>query len=218
MLLSASDPFYKSGTFWAAGAVVAALLVGAGTMWAALRAANPKRRIEFWMKDTPLLRDHRTLSGHLEVLRNGSTLADPRLVRVLVRNSSRRDVASAAFDQGTPLRMNLGVPILDVLSTEVKPATAQAPPSAVDGSELRIGPGRIGRGSQVTYLLLVDGRPTFSCQHSLIDVTVTEAEDIYLTGTMVRTRSRGNVFALGAAAVAAILTSYLAPLIEDWLK
>ncbi|MFG2831141.1 hypothetical protein ACGFWI_27310 [Streptomyces sp. NPDC048434] len=174
MLAIASDAFYTSGTFWAAASAVAAICMGGGAMWATLRASNPKRRIDFWMRDTPLLRDHQSLNGTLEVRRNGSVLVDPRLVRVQLRNPSRRDVSSTAFDQGEPLRMNLGVPILDILGVEAQPSTAQAPPATASGAELRVGPGRFGRGSRITYLVLIDGTPSYSCQHSLIDVDVVE--------------------------------------------
>jgi hypothetical protein len=174
----ASAPFYVSATFWAAAAVFAAIFIGIGAMWATLRASNPKRRIDYWFQDTPLLQGHQSLDGSLEIRRNGTVLGDPRLVRVQLRNTSRRDVGSTSFDQDEPFRVDLGTPILDILGVETQPTTAQPPPGTPSGTELRIGPGRIGRGSQVTYLLLIDGPPSYGCRHSLIDVTVVEANDL----------------------------------------
>jgi hypothetical protein len=178
MSVIASAPFYASATFWAAAAVFAAIFMGIGAMWATMRASNPKRRIAYWFQDTPLLQGHQSLDGSLEMRRNGTVLGDPRLVRIQLRNTSRRDVASASFDQGEPFRVDLDTPILDVLGVETQPATAQPPPATPDGAELRIGPGRIGRGSQVTYLLLIDGPPSYACRHALIDVKVVEADDL----------------------------------------
>ncbi|MBV7700455.1 hypothetical protein [Streptomyces sp. TRM70350] len=97
---------------------------------------------------------------------------------IYVRNPSRRDITSSAFDQGLPLRVDLGTPILDLLDAESTPTTAQAPPATITGAELHIGPGRIGRQSQLTYSVLVDGEVFFRFRHSLIDVEVTEADAI----------------------------------------
>ncbi|MTE19734.1 hypothetical protein F0L17_11480 [Streptomyces sp. TRM43335] len=161
-------------SLWAAAAVFATLGVGIGAMWATLRASNPKRRITYWMGDTPLLQSHHRLEGGLQVSRNGRTLADPRLVRIRMTNTSRRDVPSSAFDQSKPIRIGVGRPILESLGTESEPADAAPPQESVVGTELHIGPGRIGRNQSVTYLVLIDGEPTYSCHHSLIDVTVEE--------------------------------------------
>ncbi|SFK60097.1 hypothetical protein [Streptomyces pini] len=169
--LHASD---ATEALWAAAAVFATIGVGIGAMWATLRASNPKRCITYWTGDTPLLRSHQRLEGGLQVSRNGRTLADPRLVHIRITNTSRRDVPSAAFDRGEPIKVDIGKPILEVLGTETDPADAAPPQKSVAGTELRIGPGRIGRNQSVTYLLLIDGDPVYTWSHSLIDVTVEE--------------------------------------------
>ncbi|MFS8198823.1 hypothetical protein ACLVWQ_09045 [Streptomyces sp. CWNU-52B] len=175
-MLVASDAFYTSGTFWAAAAVIVAIAVGVGAVWATLRAANPKRSVHISMVETRLLRGRARLGPTLEITRGGTVLRDPRLVSIYLRNPSRRDIASSSFDQGLPLKVGLGTSILDLLGTEALPATAQAPAATISGSELHISPGRIGRQSQITYSVLIDGDASFSCQHSLIDVDVVEAE------------------------------------------
>lgn len=172
MLVTVAGPFYASGTFWAAAAVFVALGVGIGAIWATLRANHPMRRLHYWMGDTRLLQPHESLNGSLEIRRNGTVLRDPRLVRVHLTNPSSRDIGSGAFDQSAPIRADIGVPILELLDVESQPTTSAAPEATVAGTELRVGPGRIGHGESVTYLLLADGEPTYSCQHSLIDVTV----------------------------------------------
>ncbi|MEV4790134.1 hypothetical protein AB0K53_32665 [Streptomyces tuirus] len=208
MVVMSAEPFYVSATFWAAAAVFATLGAGAGAIWATLRASNPKRRLSYWVGDTSLL--HSTVAGSLRVSRNGVTLADPRLVRVQIVNSSRRDIASAAFDGSNSIKMGLGQPVLEILGTESDPADAALPEVTVDGSELHIGPGRIGRGQSITWLVLIEGEPTFSCRHSLIDVEVDKEEFPLFRAPAATWRERLDwltlpVLGLGVAAVVGLL-------------
>ncbi|WP_344606919.1 hypothetical protein [Streptomyces glaucus] len=170
LLPVASGAFYTEDTFWTAAGVAVALVVGCGGVWAAFRAAHPRRRLTYTVSHRPLV--HRHIGGNLEVRRNGTLLTDPHLVEVVLTNPGRRDIASTAFDGGEPLRVDLAVPYLEVLRTESSPSSAQLPPARVHGSVLSVGPGRIGCGTTISYLLLVDTAPTYTCRHSLLDVEV----------------------------------------------
>ncbi|WP_344429405.1 hypothetical protein [Streptomyces lavendulocolor] len=173
-MLLAADPFYESGTFWAATSAIVAVCVGVGAMWATLRANNPKRQLTYAWSDTALLQSHQGLNGELEIRLNRAPLTDPRVVRVSLANTSRRDIGSSHFDRSEPIRFSFGTPILKLLDTEVQPATSAPPPVTARGAELLIGPGRLGRGDTVTYHVLIDGAPTYRCQQQLLDVTVLE--------------------------------------------
>ncbi|MEU2722733.1 hypothetical protein [Streptomyces smyrnaeus] len=177
MLSTASNSFYTSGTFWAALAVFVTALVGAASVWATLRVSNPRRRLTYSIEDTRLLRPH-SLGHDLTVHLDGSVLPDPRILRVELRNLGRRDIASAAFDQGLPLKVAVNVPIMESLGVEAQHTVAQPLPAVVRESEIQIGPGRIGQRSRLTYLFLVDGEPSCTWQHSLIDVKVAEAAEL----------------------------------------
>lgn len=166
----ASGPFYAAETFWTAAGVAVAVVVGCGAIWAALRAAHPRRRLNYSVSHTPLV--HRRVDGCLEIRRNGTLLADPHLVTVVLTNPGRRDIASSAFDRGEPFRVDLAVPYAEILGTESQPSAAQAPTARITGAELSIGPGRIGCGTTITYHLLVDTAPSYHCRHSLLDVRV----------------------------------------------
>lgn len=166
----ASGAFYTAETFWTAAGVAGTVLVGVLAMWSAFRSAHPKRRLNYTLSHRPLVR--RRVDGSLEIRHNGTLLSDPHLVEVVLTNAGRRDIASGAFDRGEPFQVDLGVPYLDVLSTESSPATARVPPVSVRGSRLTIGPGLIGRGTTITCLLLVDTAPVYDCRHSLVDVKV----------------------------------------------
>lgn len=196
MIVTTAAPFYESGTFWAAAAVFAAL----GGIWATLRANNPKRRLAYWMGSTRLV--HSDHFDSLEIRRHGTLLREPRVVRVQLVNTARRDISSVAFDRNLPIVMDLGLPILELLGTESHPPTSAAPEAAVQGTTLRIGPGRLGRKESVTYIVLVDGRPEYSCQHSLVDVDVKETDNPFLPPAPGRISPGGAI----AATVAAMLT------------
>ncbi|MFF3445871.1 hypothetical protein ACFYXJ_01890 [Streptomyces sp. NPDC002667] len=168
----ASGAFYTASAFWAATGVGVAALTGGGAIWAALRTSHPRWRLTYSTDHDPLVDP--LLGGRLEIRRDGILLTDPHLVRITLVNPGRRDIASSAFDQGRPLHVDLGVPYLEMVGTVSEPSSAQPPPASVDGSRLSIGPGRIGCGTTITYLLLVDTVPTYSCTHSLLDVRVSE--------------------------------------------
>ncbi|MFD9316165.1 hypothetical protein ACFWDQ_00335 [Streptomyces sp. NPDC060053] len=166
----ASGPFYATETFWTAAGVAVAVVVGCGAIWAAFRAAHPRRRLNWTVGHAPLVR--RPIDGSLEISRNGTQLINPHLVTVVLTNPGRRDIPSSAFDRGEPFRVRLAVPYAELLDTESRPSDAQAPPARLRGAELSIGPGRIGSGTTVTYHVLVDTVPTHDCSHSLLDVRV----------------------------------------------
>jgi hypothetical protein len=166
----ASGAFYTVDTFWTAAGVVVTVLVGFLAMWTAFRSTHPKRRLNYTVSHSPLVQQR--VDGSLEIRWNGTVLTDPHLVRVVLTNPGRRDIASEAFDRGDPFQVDLGVPCLEVLSTESSPGAARAPDTEVCGSRLSIGPGLIGCGTTITYLLLVDTPPVYECRHSLVDVKV----------------------------------------------
>ncbi|GAA5029550.1 hypothetical protein [Streptomyces siamensis] len=166
----ASGAFYTAETFWTAAGVAVAVLMGGGAIWAALRASHPRRRLTYTTGHDPLV--NQLVGGRLEIRRNGTLLTDPHLVRLVLTNPGRRDIPSSAFDRGQPFRVDLAVPYLEMVATESEPSAAQPPPVSVLGSELSIGPGRIGSGTTITYLLLVDTVPSYHCRHSLLDVRV----------------------------------------------
>jgi hypothetical protein len=174
MSVIASQEFYRSPIFWAAAAVVAAVVIGVGTMWATLRAANPKRSIQYAMEETRLFQPHEHLDGAMELRRNGVLLTDPRIVRVRIRNNGRRDVSANDFDGAQPIQACFGVPVLELLSSGSQPSTSHTPAAIVSGNELRIGPGRFGKATETSYVVLIDGPPAFEMRHSLLNVPMRE--------------------------------------------
>ncbi|MEV6107517.1 hypothetical protein AB0M28_22845 [Streptomyces sp. NPDC051940] len=172
MQVVAASAFWASGTFWTAVAVLTSAMIGVGAMWATLRAAHPKRRIAYDIEATAIESPHHALGGILELRRDGVTLSNPHIVRVDIKNTGRRDIASSSFDNSSPIRIGVGAPVLDVLNTGSTPVETQAPAYEVVGHELHIKPGRIGKGALATYTLLVNGAPRTSFASPLIDVQI----------------------------------------------
>jgi hypothetical protein len=167
-------PFYTSEIFWMAAAVVVALVVGVGTVWIGWRGSNPKRGLRFGAEAIPLLEPMEGARTAIEVRYSGRAVDDAHLVKLTLINTGRRDIPSTAFDQDAPLRLNTTVPLLEVLDIKTQPATAAPPDVTIDGTELRIGPSRIGRRQRIHIVALAEGTPRCSLVHALVDVAVEE--------------------------------------------
>ncbi|MFJ8630248.1 hypothetical protein [Streptomyces sp. NPDC093568] len=166
----ASGAFYTMETFWAAAGVAGTVLVGLLAMWTAFRSSHPKRRLNYTVRHWPLVQQ--CADGSLETTRHGTLLTDPHTVEVVLNNPGRWDIPSEAFDRGDPFLLDLDVPYLVVMEIHAEPSSAVAPDAEVRGSRLCIGPGLIGRGTTITYVLLVDTAPVYAFRHSLVDVKV----------------------------------------------
>ncbi|MFE7114121.1 hypothetical protein ACFU99_01685 [Streptomyces sp. NPDC057654] len=175
---AATGPLWSSETFWAAAGVAVGAGIGAAGVYATRRAAFPKRRLMYSFSSSSLVQRHqRNISANVLHIRLGEReLHNPRLVNLRLENTGRRDISSAQFDQDEPLRIVLGLPVVELVSM------AAEPPAAVglifdglDDHGMSICPGRLGAGEAITYTLLVDGDPSF-CRlaHALIDVNVKE--------------------------------------------
>jgi hypothetical protein len=132
---------YEAGTFWVAIAGVAISLgVGLFTAWISLKSA-PKRRLFYRMSDPVALLIPESAKQGLEVRQGGQPLGDPRLAEITLQSSGRQSIDSSMFDQGRPLVLHLGVPIIEVLKAESTPPEQAIPDYQQSGSTLEVGPG-----------------------------------------------------------------------------
>ena len=171
----ASGHFYDSTAFGTAAAITLGLITIAVTIWVTLRAANQKRRLYYTLlADTPLIRGRQDLSKELKVIYGRRELNSPHVVSVQLVSRSRRDIAREAFDEGKPLCLDLGTPIVECVKVTTSPSDRPDPACAVDGSKLLIGPSHFGTRQTTVFSLLVDGKsPRITPpQQSLIDVRI----------------------------------------------
>jgi hypothetical protein len=153
---------------WTIGTLVA--IVGA---YFAYRQIQPRPALTIYRTETPLITRHE-LAGVTEQLTiehaGLGKLHTPTLVRVIIENSGRADVASPHFDGAVPLRLDLGTPILERLEAVSNRPAQTLPPVTVDSTGLLIGPGLISRGQSLEYPCLVDGEVVLRVTHALANV------------------------------------------------
>lgn len=95
-----ADPWYNSGTFWAAAGALAVLGTGAVATFVAFWLANPIRRLDCAMSAAPLLKGSaQEMPGSLHITWDGVELKDPHILEVTLTSRGRRDIASEDFDQ-----------------------------------------------------------------------------------------------------------------------
>lgn len=172
-MIAAGGQFYTNGTFWAGAGVVAGIVGTVAVILVTLRVGSSKRRLLYSMPVvTPLLNDRPGMPRDVEVRRAGQLLTYPQVVNIELVSRGRRDISRDDFDGGEPLRLDVGVPIVECLQTKISPSDRSEPLCKVDGSKLFVGPSLIGRRQTMVYSLLVDGQsPKLSRpQQSLIDV------------------------------------------------
>jgi hypothetical protein len=114
-------------------------------------------------------------SKDLAMVYDGTVLDDPRFAQLRLVNRSGKDIPSDTFDQGMPLRFDLGVTILKVLQTTLVPNEPPLPRVRIDDQAVEIGPSLIRKKSQINLVLIADGPITsLTCHNPLVDVKVTE--------------------------------------------
>ena len=151
-----ADPWYSSGTFWAAAGAVAVLVTGTIATFVAFILANPVRRLECAMSAAPLLQGSaQEMPGRLQISWEGTELNDPHILEVNLTSRGRRDIASEDFDQ--PLEFRVGAQILAVLRTASGPNATTFRAVAFEDDLLKVGPGLIRRHQSIKITLLAVG-------------------------------------------------------------
>jgi hypothetical protein len=151
------------------------LLLAAVAAWAAIRAIPPKRRLSIGMTSTRLFtRDNASGAADRLTISHATfgVLADPTVVRLSIRNTGRAAISSALYDGNAPMKLQLGVKILELLEASNALTTQVGPAADIADETLSVGPGLIGQRELLTYELLVDGDPQLNIEESLIDVDV----------------------------------------------
>jgi hypothetical protein len=199
-----------SGTFWAAAGAVIGLLVGTVAIRATYRVAFPRRRILYGM---PVVAPMRS-----DAIHQGTALSEPHFLNIRLVSRSRLDTPSSAYDKGNPIRLDVAIPIVEVLKVTSFPESIPAPEFTIDGSALKVGPSRIGKRQEILFSVLADGdAPKLTCESSLIDVQVRRltSEDLrpvttakpFIYATLAAGSAIGALWAFAAASTARVAAS-----------
>ncbi|MFE4527152.1 hypothetical protein ACFRMO_08130 [Streptomyces anulatus] len=182
--------WWDSGSWWQLAITIAAsLMVGAAGALATLRAANPKRKITWWVQsNTPIVNERypraRTASaGGMAVTLDGHTLAQPRVVELIIANTGRRDITAAMFHDGDPISFGFDVDVCTILDATTKPAGSTQPvlhtgafsatdPIGFADKHVEVAPSLLRRGQVVTVTVLLNGEeePVQCTDFPLVDV------------------------------------------------
>jgi hypothetical protein len=178
-MLLAGGSIYTSGILsTVTGAVLTATSIVVGT-WAVFRAANPKLRLMYSIPVvTPMLNAVADMPTDIEVRRGDQVFKSPRIVYFKLAARGRRDISRTAFDDGQPIRFDIGTPIVQCLNVATKPDDRPNPAHFIDESALLVGPCMIARNQQTTFTLLVDGsEPQLTKpEQRLLDVRLEERD------------------------------------------
>jgi len=167
---SVAAPWYTSGTFWAIISVAVTALFGAiGALVAYY--ATPRYQLFY---DLPfcasLLAAPENARKDIKVSHSGIELHNPYVLKVRLVSRSRADIPSRAFDQGRPIVLDVGIPIVAQLSGDDEGGGLNI---RCEGSKLVVGPDLIGKRQEATFTLLADGyAPALTCESYLVNVKV----------------------------------------------
>jgi hypothetical protein len=168
-LVDVAARWYDSPTLWGSATVIVAVLSTAILAWITYWVANPKHLLLFGMKAIPVKKIPDAIRSRME------SLSHPRVFEIQVASQGRRDIPSAAFDQGIPVRLDLGAQIVESLGSTSNDTSRGYRLRFTPGETwIDIGPCLIGRRQVLSLCLLADGpQPRLSCtRRSLIDIEI----------------------------------------------
>jgi hypothetical protein len=91
----------------------------------------------------------------IKITHLGTELEDPYILSIRLVSRSRGDIPSSAFDQGRPIILDAGKPIIALLPTDEN--KARLPKIESDHTKLKIGPDLIAKRQETILAILVDG-------------------------------------------------------------
>lgn len=137
-----------------------------------------KRRLAYEIRAAaPLIQAPMDVSKDLKVLHDNTALNNPYFAELRLVNRGHKDIPSEAFDQGMPIRFDLGIKIVKLLQIALIPDELPAPRVKTDGSMIEIGPSLIRKSLELNIALLADGPGiSLTCHNPLIDIKIRPAE------------------------------------------
>jgi hypothetical protein len=153
-----------SGTNFASLAVLLTILISFGALLVAIATlvlqyttSVFRRRMVIGMPVSARLISQSVVSPDLHVLYGDHELADPHVLEVALTYRGRGDIRVAAFEEGRPFCIDVGVRIIDLLEKIFDPAEAPVPKVDAVGTVLRVGPSLLRKGQAMTFVVLTDG-------------------------------------------------------------
>ncbi|MEU8304969.1 hypothetical protein AB0C84_15550 [Actinomadura sp. NPDC048955] len=177
--MATAGAWYSSGTFWTGAGAATTLVVGIATVAVTYLTRFARQRLIYGLRTVaPLLTAPAGVRDELELRHRGVKMEHPFVAEVLLAGRGRRDVPRAAFDNGEPIRLDLGVRVVELLRVAVTDSASATPtpPVRFEGTALLVGPALIGRRQSILLTCLLEDEPsTVSCSAPLPNARVTRA-------------------------------------------
>jgi hypothetical protein len=197
MHLLLASPWYTSGPF-VVGSTIGGLSLSVAGIWISIYAAGPKRQLVYQVDSVSV--DYRiTKDDRIEVEFAGNAMGlatfpnfvktvlkdlqdgnpkDVRLIRIRIANRGRHDIPSDAFDKNRPLRIDIGLPILDIVEEESSPNRVAHPRVGAEGTTVTMAPELIKKRQIITVVMVAEGgRPIITIDSPLVDTNVRQYSD-----------------------------------------
>jgi hypothetical protein len=172
----AGGSFWTNGIFWGAAGAIIGLISVIAVVWVTIRVARPRKRqlLVSLTAVTPLLTTQQGIEDKLRVTYDSHLLRAPHTAAIRLESRGRRlDIPRSAFDDGKPLRLNLGTVFLEILEVitsqgSTAPAVSCSPDrhgiAAHEGfplgnTELLVGPSLIKWDQKIEISVLTEGKP-----------------------------------------------------------
>jgi len=122
------------------------MLGAVAVVWVTFTVGFPRRRLYYRMQAVaPLMVAPEGMRGDLELRHRGRLLADPRALTIELVSRGRKDIPNDAYNNGQPLCLDIGAPIVEVLQTTSEPAPLPSPKIVPDGTSVNLGRNQSGR-------------------------------------------------------------------------
>ncbi|MET0702356.1 MAG: hypothetical protein ABWY93_22100 [Mycobacterium sp.] len=155
-------------------AVAGLVLTALGGLAAVFYARQGRRRNELVVsvKSQPMIVERDTKAGSAISLRYDDTVvADPHLLTAVVECLGPKDITSADFDQGKPLRIAFGVPMIALLRCDGLDVAEQYRATSID-----VPPTLLPKGKTFIVSAITDGAPHAHVDAALIDTDVRDTK------------------------------------------
>ncbi|CAN5488172.1 hypothetical protein BH09ACT7_BH09ACT7_02610 [soil metagenome] len=195
-------------------------LTAIGLVAAVYYSRKGRRRNELVVsvKSQPMIVDRDTKAGSAISLRYDDTVvADPHLITAVLECLGPKDITSADFDQGKPLSIEFGVPMIALLRSDGLDVAEEYRATSIE-----VTPTLLPKGKTFILSAITDGCPQASVATHLIDTDVLEKKPAAVSFVVSTVRrlmpySYTIFVVLGAATtvVAALLTTAEADKLDD---
>jgi hypothetical protein len=144
-------------------AAVAAVL-GAVAGWRALS----RRRLHISVTTTPLIATEAHRIPNMRITLEKRAVDHPFATTIKIANTGQHDVETVHFDQARPVRVDLAVPVIQLIQ-----APDRGIRCSIDGHAVLIGPDLMSRGSVTEIKVVTEGRPALTnISHHLANTRV----------------------------------------------